>query len=100
MVHSLKKAGICEYFHFFGSDNGYYEGKPDPHMAKDFCQRMGIGTDELLIVGDSLNDRTFAENVNARFVGIINGYGAFSKQVDSDVALISDFSELLEVMSL
>ena len=100
MKHSLSRAGLMDFFHFLGSDNGIHQGKPDPHMAEDFCRRVGIDRKELLIVGDSVNDRIFAENAEASFVGIINTYGAFNDGAEETVALIHSFPQLIEVMAL
>lgn len=100
MHHSLRKAELDNFFQFFGSDNGYHEGKPAPHMAKDFCRHVGITSEELLIVGDSVSDQRFAENAKANFVGIISDYGAFSDTSDSKVPLVGRFCELIEVMAL
>lgn len=106
MIYSLKKADLYHYFHYLGSDNGCLREKPDPHMAEEFCQLMGIEPHELLIVGDSFNDQIFAENAKAFFVGIISNYNRFSTkhvtniQNNGTYKLITSFDELIKTMDL
>lgn len=100
MRHSLKKANLERYFCFFGSDNGRYKPKPDPQMANAFLEEARLAPNELLIVGDSDTDRRFAENADAKFVGIIHPYGVFSQDQTNRSLLIRRMSKLIEVMAL
>lgn len=100
MRHSLKKSGLLNFFQYLGADNGQIQGKPNPEMAYIFCSEMGIRPDELLIVGDSINDYYFAQNAGAVFAGITNSYGSFGEEGTIVTVLVKDLKELVEIMEL
>ena len=63
---------------------------------------VGQMTNELLIVGDSINDYNFSKNVGANFVGIINQYGVFNdkQKLNPNYILVHTLKEMIEEMSL
>lgn len=73
-VHSLKKAGLLHYFDYIGCNEEDTQAKPSPQMAYAFCRQVGIKTEELLVVGDSVTDLEFAENAGASFAGLLTEY--------------------------
>lgn len=77
-LHSLKNAELLEYFSFIGSDDGVMRPKPDIDMAQRFCKNAEITSDELLIIGDSINDFRFAQNAGAAFAGISGPHSKLS----------------------
>jgi len=102
MEYSLKKADIYHYFDYFGSDDGQLKGKPDPHMALEFCKRNGFKPEELLVVGDSISDKEFAFKSGAQFLGIVNDYGAFSSdnRAEKTFRLVRRLEEIIKVKGL
>lgn len=97
---SLKKANLYDYFCFIGTDDGALKAKPDPEMAQKFCEMTGIRTDELLIVGDSINDRRFAENAGARFIGIKTDYNGLDDPDGRNGFTVNSIKHIIETMGL
>ncbi len=100
MRYSLEQAGLLHFFDYLGADNGAIQGKPNPEMAHTFCNKVGISSEELLVVGDSINDYYFAQNAGAAFAGITNAYGVFGKDESGIAPLVQNLKELIEVMEL
>ena len=97
---SLQQTGLSEYFSFIASDDGSFRPKPDPHMAEDFCRDCRISADELLVVGDSLGDYTFARNAGARFVGLATSYNEFEVGQSLDALFTDSFEEIIPALGL
>lgn len=101
-LHSLKNTGILEHFSFIGSDDGIMRPKPDTDMAQRFCQNAKITYDELLIIGDSINDFRFAQNAGAAFAGISSPHSKLNSLQKEENLLImgTSLQTIIREMSL
>lgn len=95
-LHNLRVLGVEEYFQFIGSDDGYFRGKPDPHMGEEFCKRFQLKPEEVLYVGDSTTDMEFAENNGFHFIGIKSGHNEYQKFLNNNYPVIMNIGEIEE----
>lgn len=97
--NSLKKAGIYNYFDYIGSDDGITSKKPNSFMAEKFCKDFSINKEELLIVGDTICDMEFAENVGCNYYGVLSGVGSraeLNKYTENIINSVNDLKGLLK----
>ena len=97
----LYRLGVENYFHFIGSDDGFYRGKPDPHMGEVFMERHGLKPEEVLYVGDSLTDMAFAKGLGFKFIGVKgknNSWEDFAAQGYPVIQNIKEIEGLLSVV--
>lgn len=66
----LEKLGIIDYFDEIYTDDGVLPPKPNPYCINLFCEKYSLKKDEVIMVGDTLNDVRFAENGGVGFVGV------------------------------
>lgn len=66
----LDTLGIKDFFCRIYTDDGIHPTKPNPHYINQFCTDEGLERSEILMVGDTLTDMTFAENGGIRSVGV------------------------------
>lgn len=95
--HSLRCVGLRQYFCYIGTDDGVLKAKPNIDIAVDFAQRKKVAFSDMLIVGDSISDYHFAQNVGTQFIGIKTKYSRLAECVSEDL-LIDDFKELIKVL--
>lgn len=96
-LHSLRKAGLLEYFDYIGSDDGLSIKKPNTSMADKFCTDFSISKDELLIVGDTICDMEFGKNVGCKFFGVLSGAGTFLELKKYTENIITSVASLRDV---
>lgn len=95
-LHNLKLLGIESCFKFLGSDDGFFKGKPDPHMGEEFCRKFQLKPKEVLYVGDSITDMLFAENNGFYFVGIKSSHNEYERFTENNYPVIENIGELEE----
>ena len=66
----LKKLKIYSLFDEIYTDDGVMPPKPSPYCLEAFAEKYGLNKDEILMVGDTLNDVRFAENSGISVVGV------------------------------
>jgi len=93
-LDNLKRLGIKDCFHFIGSDDGFYRGKPDPHMGESFCEAHGMVPEEVLYVGDSVTDMVFAEECGFHFIGIKGTNNSWEEFRDKGYLTVKNLNEL------
>ena len=93
-LHNLEVLGIEDYFQFIGSDDGYFRGKPDPHMGEEFCREFQLEPREVLYVGDSIADMLFAQNNGFYFAGIKSGHNEYERFMENNYPVIENIGEL------
>ena len=72
-VAHLSAVGAAECFDFIcGSDSGF-GGKPAPGQIVGFCAAMGIPSDSVVMVGDSLHDLKAGKAAGCICVGVLTG---------------------------
>ncbi|MBE7054765.1 MAG: HAD family hydrolase [Ruminococcaceae bacterium] len=64
----LKKLCIENFFDkVYTSDQGF-PAKPNPHCILKYCQETGISPDDMVMVGDTMNDIIFARNAGIKVI--------------------------------
>ncbi len=66
----LNALGIKDFFCRIYTDDGIHPTKPNPHYINQFCVDEGLERTEILMVGDTLTDMTFAENGGIKSMGV------------------------------
>lgn len=74
-VRCLEKLDILKYFTFFAMDGMPVPMpvKPSGRLIRQAADYWEIKPEELLVVGDSVNDMKFAHNGGAKAVGVLSG---------------------------
>jgi phosphoglycolate phosphatase len=98
-VASLKKTGIFDYFDYLGTGEES-KPKPDTHLADKFCSQCDMKANEILIVGDGINDMLFAENVGAYFIGIDTSSDNTSVFKENGHKSVSNIIKIIDVFNL
>ena len=69
----LKKLQVEKYLGFIGTSDRY-EKKPNPSMLEAFCKQFKLKPGEVVVVGDTTVDLTFAKNATAGLaIGVLSG---------------------------
>lgn len=69
----LQSAGVAGMFDFIaGSDSGF-GGKPAPEPLWAFADQVGLASEQVVMVGDSLHDLTAGRAAGMRTVGVLTG---------------------------
>ncbi len=90
----LDDLGIARYFSVVVAGDTLPQKKPDPGPLLYACQRLGIGSREMLMVGDSVNDAQAARAAGCPVFCVTYGYneGQDVRTLDVD-AIVSSLIE-------
>jgi len=95
----LKQLGIRELFDFVLTDDGVIPPKPSPVSLELVREKLCISKDEVLMVGDTLTDVSYARAAGVKVVGLAkNAHNADILKAGGASAVISDISKLSEVL--
>lgn len=84
----FQKLGILTCFDFLGWDDGSMKPKPDTDMFERFQQKFKLKAEEILVVGDTLNDMLFAHRCHAKAAGVLSGLATYDElQKEADLIL-------------
>ncbi len=97
---SLMKAEIIEFFDYIGADDGRSLPKPHVDMAEQFCEKVGLIPEEVLVIGDSPTDYEFAQSIGAQFAGVFSEYSNLYAVVEKDTILKSNITEIVAALNL
>lgn len=97
-VPLLKDTGLFDYFELILSGDTLPKKKPDPLPLLHACKHFGIEPQELLLIGDSLNDTQAARAAGCHVFCVPYGYnrGRSVEELDLDAVVPS----LLEATKL
>ncbi len=70
----LRATGLLDYFELVLSGDSLPKRKPDPLPLQHACQHFGITPNELLLIGDSLNDTQAARAAGTHVFCVPYGY--------------------------
>ena len=91
----LNKLGVYELFDRIYCDDGIIPTKPDVAAAADICNRLGIGGDRIIMVGDTMTDVLFARAGGLHAVSVSSSEVARARLSGEAELVISNVSELL-----
>lgn len=99
-VRCLERLEILNYFTFFAMDKMPIPMpvKPSGRIIKQAAEYWEINTDEILVVGDSINDMKFAHNGGAKAVGVLTGVSQkkdLLPEADYIIASVDALQELI-----
>lgn len=94
----LEKLGIGRLFDRIYTDDGQTPTKPHPHCAWDFCREFGLNREQVVMVGDTLTDMSFAKNAGIMGVGLAADDRAKAELLPYADTVISALSHLPEVL--
>lgn len=92
-VPLLKDTGLFNYFELILSGDTLPKRKPDPLPLLHACEKFGIKPEELLLIGDSLNDTQAARAAGCHVFCVPYGYnrGRSVTELDLDAVVPSLF---------
>ena len=87
----LRDTGLLDYFELVLSGDSLPKRKPDPLPLQHTCQHFGIAPDQLLLIGDSLNDTQAARAAGTHVFCVPYGYnrGRPVQELDLDAVVPS-----------
>jgi phosphoglycolate phosphatase len=90
-VPLLKDTGLFDFFELILSGDTLPKKKPDPLPLLHACERFGITPDQLLLIGDSLNDAQAARAAGCHVFCVPYGYnrGRSVEELDVDAVVPS-----------
>ena len=94
----LQRLGIEDLFDVIYTDDGVTPTKPDPSCVYDFCQKMGIAKDQVVMVGDTMTDVRFAKNAGIMVVGLAQNEGNRAILAPHADVVVSSLSQLADVL--
>lgn len=94
----LQRLGIEELLDRVYTDDGNFLPKPDPCCIFDFLTREELSTSEVVMVGDTLTDVTFAKNGGIKVIGVAKNDTDRERLTGKADAVIPDISHIFEVL--
>lgn len=90
-VPLLKDTGLYDYFELILSGDSLPRRKPDPLPLQHACEVFGVPPQELLLIGDSLNDTQAARAAGCHVFCVPYGYnrGRSVEELDLDAVVPS-----------
>ena len=70
----LKDTGLRDYFELILSGDSLPRTKPDPLPLLQACKQFGVTPDQLLLIGDSMNDAQAARAAGCHIFCVPYGY--------------------------
>lgn len=92
---SLKKLGIFDVFDGIYTDDGDVPPKPKPDCIYDICKKFSLTPDEIIMVGDTINDVNFAKNGNIKMIGVAKGEKNIQRFLKHTDVVLPDVSYIL-----
>jgi phosphoglycolate phosphatase len=86
----LKDTGLSGYFELVLSGDTLPRKKPDPMPLLHVCEKFGVTPDELLLIGDSLNDTQAARAAGCYVFCVPYGYNRGQNVNELDLDAIVD----------
>lgn len=94
----LEALHVAQLFDRIYTDDGEMSLKPHPCCAEDFSWLTGVDTERMVMVGDTVTDALFAENVGMPMVALAQNERSGALLKGKATAIISDLSELLDIL--
>ena len=73
--------------------------KPNPYYIKQFCSDEGLERGEILMVGDTLTDITFAENGGIKSMGVSKTDEGKQLLLSKENFVADDISQIFDVIN-
>ena len=73
-VEALRRAGLLELIDVILTRDTVRKPKPNPEALLEAAERLGLGVDEIIFVGDHPIDSACAEGASVRFIAVLTGW--------------------------
>lgn len=73
-VEALRRTGLLELIDVILTRDTVRKPKPDPEALLEAAERLGLGVDEIIFVGDHPMDSACAEGASVRFIAVLTGW--------------------------
>lgn len=104
ILADIRNAGIpLELFSYIQGAEDTNIHKPNPRVFDPllrYLRKYGVGAEECIYVGDSIDDYIAASKAGIRFIGIAERTIKKGKFIDSGADVISSLTELLDVITV
>lgn len=96
----LKKTGLHDYFEIIYGGDSFAKKKPDPMQLLQVCADFGLAPEQIVAIGDSINDSQAARAAGCKVLAVPYGYnhGQAIQDVDSD-GIVSSLLEAAHLIS-
>lgn len=97
----LKSLCISECFDRVMTDDGIHPVKPDPYWINMICSNYNLMPGELIMVGDTLRDMSFAKNGGVKAVAVAaNDEDRLIVQTEADIVIhdVSMIEDIIEII--
>ncbi|MBR5446670.1 MAG: HAD family hydrolase [Clostridia bacterium] len=95
----LLSMDIGHYFSAVCTDDGILPPKPDPMCIEVICEQFGYTKDELVMVGDTMNDIRFARNGGIRVIAVAGNAESRAYLAEEADAVVPDISHAAAVIA-
>lgn len=97
----LKKTGLHDYFEIIYGGDSFAKKKPDPMQLLQVCADFELAPEQIVAIGDSINDSQAARAAGCKVLAVPYGYnhGQAIQDVDSD-GIVSSLLEAAQLMQL
>lgn len=92
---SLEKLGVYDLFDGIYTDDGDIPPKPNPDCIYDIMKKYSLTKDEIIMVGDTVNDLNFAKNGNVKLIGVAKGEKNMNRFLKKTDVVLPDVSYIL-----
>ena len=94
----LDEFKITKHFDKIYADDGINPPKPDPYYINRLISENGAKKEEIVMVGDTLTDMSFAKNAGVKAVGVAKSIENKNILMPYADAVIDDISQILDVI--
>ncbi|MDD4102087.1 MAG: HAD family hydrolase [Kiritimatiellae bacterium] len=95
LENMLSEYGLSHFFeHVYGVDNLYGHSKLE--IGQTLLKAIGLPTNEIILIGDSLHDHEVARHLDVGCLLIAQGHQSRSRLLQSSATVLSDLPELTE----
>ena len=99
LIRTLKERKILSYFEAVsGIDNIYAGGKVE--MARTFLDRLGLKTNEMIFIGDTLHDMEVAQNLGIDYLLVAAGHQSENVLAEKTTRVVNQLSEVQDALEL
>ncbi|MBE6643267.1 MAG: HAD family hydrolase [Ruminococcaceae bacterium] len=92
----LTALGIYDYFDEIYTDDGVMPPKPDPYCLEMFLKKYGLEKNEVIMIGDTLNDVNFARNGGIKVGGVAKNKNNRKILEEKADFVMTDISEIFD----
>jgi phosphoglycolate phosphatase len=96
--HHLGAIKVADLFSFVAGYDSGYGPKPEPGMINAFASQQKIASDEVVMVGDSINDLLAGKNAGTIAVAVTSGLADNEQLEPFADYVIADISQLPELL--